>query len=238
MYTLFFDISIVIDQFKRTFNVPVSEQFVRCADTQLTELFTRISGLRAGKNLSFSITTDDNDLHYIKDNVSKIDLKLYVNHNWNPIKITWKSKSGRIYNYDDTDIDCADIEFSFEGLDIALYQKQMYPKDPLPFKLKGLSYELVVERLNVNSTINMELRKDAAIDTDSVIRQIADFINDYNTKSEKKDRKYGVVHNAKFSFENGQIKCDIDFGSAGVSFLKKLLQAISEMNHFAKVVIE
>jgi hypothetical protein len=237
MSTLFYDIGIAIDQFKRKFNIVVSEQFLSCADTQLTELLSRISGLKAGMNLCFSITTDDDQLHYIKDTISKINLKLYVNHNWNPIKITWRSKSGRIYNYDDTDINCADIEFSFEGLDIALYHKQMYTKDPLPFKLKGLSYDLVVERLNINGIINFELRKNTFIDSNAVIQQIADFINDYNERSEKQDRKNGVVHNFRFSYENEQIICNIDFGSTGFSFLKKLLLAISEMNHFTKVVI-
>ena len=110
-------------------------------------------------------------------------------------------------------------------------------KEKLPFKIKDLSYELVVTRLNMDMTIEMQLKKGELSKADSIIEEIDKLIDDYNIQSEKKDRKNGVVHNWKRKVEISKLVYDIDTGSAGSWFLKKFLQQLSTMNKFDKVEV-
>jgi len=239
MHTLFYSPEITVQQFKLIYNVDVSVEFIRCADQQLTAMFIQKAGLKFGKNLSISWVSQI-DYFYETGVCSRLPFYLYVNHNWNPITITWKSASGRIYKIDETDIDCADIAFSFESLDIPLYHKQMYPGNPLPFKLKDLSFELTVHRINVDCEIAMELRTPGTEATiNNTIKQINDFIEGYNEASGKKDWKYGVVHNYKINSDNKSIiSYELDLGSTGADFIKKLLEFISTINAFSRITFE
>ena len=150
MNTLFVDAKTVINSFLHSYSLVVSKEFIDCADQQLTKLFTHNTGIKPGKNVCVSISEQYVGApiytsYYIPDlNFfgRKLLLTLYINHNWNPITIYWKSKSGtKNYKLHDTDIDCNDIKFWFENLDTDLYIRQLYPEDKFPFKLKNLSYE-------------------------------------------------------------------------------------------------
>lgn len=234
MPTLFVRADLGVYTFRQRYNVEVSEAFISCADVQLTALFERQTGLKAGKNVCFAVTSDK--LDYKKGTESQLSIEIFINHHWNPIIIKWRSKSGHIYDLADTDIDCNDIEFGFGELDAALYHRQLYPGGNLPFKLKDLSYELQVDRLNVNAEITLLLRQPE--DTDALIRDIEDMKEAYNMASEKKGRKYGVVHNSKGHAINGYtIMYEFDLGSAGMLFLKKLLEFLSSKNFFNRVII-
>jgi hypothetical protein len=236
MPTLFVRADASIHLFRITHQVDVSEAFINCADAQLTPLFERQTGLKAGNNVCFAITSGTGGLHYKKGKESQISIEIYINLHWNPIIIKWKSKSGRIYDLTDTDIDCNDIEFSFGKLDAALYHRQLYPGGTLPFKLKDLSYELQIDRLNVDAEISLLLNQ--PVDTDALFREIEDLWQAYNIASEKKERKYGLVHNAKYrAIDDTTILLEFDLGSAGMLFLKKLLEFLSSKNVFERVVI-
>ncbi len=235
MNTLFGNPSSTVDRFKMEYDIDISEEFVACADKQLTNLFELKTGLKFSKNLCISWVGKDIFI-YDKGEISKLSFYLYVNDNWNKIFILWKSKSGRIYLLNDKDIDCDDIEFSFEHLDIDLYQKQLYPNDKFPFKLKNLSFDLFIHRLNIDCTITMFLKPNAISNKELIIKNLDDFIDNYNNESERKDRKYGVVHNFKSFIESEEtIKYEIDLGSAGFTFCKKALMAMSKMNYFSKI---
>ena len=165
-------------------------------------------------------------------------IKLFVNHNWNPLTIFWKSKSGRDYKLNDTEIDANDIVFWFDKLERDLYFKQLYPSVKLPFKTNDLSFELVLVRLNLECAISLKLKEDSYQDIEQTKSEIGEFINDYNLQSEKLDRKYGVVHNFKVLIAaEGEITCELDLGSAGMHFLKKFLTFLSKLNRFDKVEI-
>ena len=128
--------------FYRQYGINISEQFLRCADIHLKKKFEFETGLKVSKNVSTSFVWPEN-FFYEKDTISKMPINIYINHNWNTVNILWKSKSGRVYGIADSDIDCGELEFWFEGLNPLLYHKQLYPQVALPFKLKDLSYELV-----------------------------------------------------------------------------------------------
>jgi hypothetical protein len=135
----------------------------------------------------------------------------------------------------DTDIDCADISFSIEGLDPVRVHRQLYPGDTLPFKLKNLSFELVVERLNIQTIIEMTVKEGA--DPAAIISRVDAFIQGFNDCSLKKDRVDGVVHNWKTQVERDKVTYDIDTGYAGPALLKKLLPFLSDMGDFKRVAL-
>jgi hypothetical protein len=166
---------------------------------------------------------------------SKIAFYIYINHNWNPVTVLWKSISGRIYQLADTDIDCNDIEFWFEELDVALIHRQMYPNVKLPFKLKDLSYELIVTRINMDCTIEMQVKQECLNETENINSQVDSFIAAFNEKSEKKDRIHGVIHHWKPKIEGDKLIYDMDLGSTGPYFFKKLLPHLSSLNYFTRV---
>ena len=75
------------------------------------------------------------------------------------VTVNWKSKLNKYNTPSDAIIDCNDIEFWFEGLNPLEYHKQLNNDTTLPFKLKDLSYELVITALNMDMTIEMWLKE-------------------------------------------------------------------------------
>ena len=174
---------------------------------------------------------------YICDRFSTLKLSFSVTVNDLPIIIGWESQSGRIYKIDDTDIDPSDIQFCFEELDIAWMLRYMKPKNPLPFKLRGLSYDLIVELIQLDCHIEINLTDTRQRATESYIETINQFISGYNEKSESQNRKMGIIHNWNFSFDEENIYYDIDLGSTGPDFMKKLLMMLSDLGAFKKIRI-
>ena len=237
MYTLFYIPQITVDTFQRWYNRTISLEFTTCMDVQLTKLFELKTGLKPNKNLSIAWASEWEFFVEIGE-TSKVPFSIYANHNWDPVTVLWKSKSGRIYKLEDNDIDCDDIEFWFEELDVALIHRQMFPNVKLPFKLKDLSYELVVTRINMDCTLTLQLKTESISNAESIVDQVDEFIAAFNQKSEKKDRIHGVIHNWKPRIEEDKLIYDIDLGSTGPHFFKKLLPHLSQLNYFTKVELE
>jgi hypothetical protein len=217
-----------------------SIEFWNCANLQLTDLFIKQTGLKPGKNLSFSISN-----HWIGQplvepgDISKLNINLYVNHNWNPVVVLWRSKSGRVYKIDDIDIDCNDIRFWFDKLDTELYISQLYPGDQkLPFVIKDLPFELQVTRLNMDCSLLLTVKEAYRDKREAMIEAVYDFIGKFNTASEEKDREEGVVHNYKGEIKDANVVAfEIDLGSVGYDFFKKLLKFLATIKGIQKVEI-
>lgn len=237
--TLFFDPIYTIERFKNEYNLVISKEFISCADLQLTHRFEKETGLKISNNLIISWVPKA-EFVYEKDKISKLSFCLYVNNNWNRINILWKSKSERLYEISDSKIDCDDIVFYFEHLDVDLYFKQLYPITKPPFDLKGLPFSLKIDRLNVDSKITLELKNASSADMHLLVENINSFISIFNLKSEKNNRNDGVIHNwnAVQKPEISLIEFSIDFGSTGFSFLKKLLRYFSKFDIIASVLVE
>lgn len=244
MNTLFSNIELSITMLRNGYSLEISRSFLSCADIQLTKFFIQNVGLNPGKNICCILSEQGLQIPiYSSYNIPntnyvgrKLQILLYVNHNWNPISIFWKSKTNKDYKLHDS-IDCNDIEFWFEGLTPLEYHKQLKPNDTLPFELKDLNYELVITALNMDMTIEMWLKEEQINNATTLIKNIDTLINDYNIKSEKKDREDGVVHNWKRRAEADKLVYDIDTGSAGAPFLKKFLTNLSKLDSFSKVEV-
>ncbi|HTL07990.1 MAG TPA: hypothetical protein VL307_07020 [Chitinophagaceae bacterium] len=215
----------------------MSMAFADCANQQLSLAFARDAGIKLSKLISISWAGGP-DFFYEKGNVSKFASDIWINHHHNPINIAWQSTSGRIYDIADTDIDCNDIQFWFEGFDALLYHRQMFPTVKLPFRLKDLSYELQVLRLNMDCSIEMTIKETDLHRADELTNSIDDFIDNYNKASEKKDRSFGVVHNWRSTAVDNKLMYEIDTGFTGARFLKKLLLFLSSLSAFEKVEVK
>lgn len=237
VWSLFPFPEITIESFSKKHDTPLSPEFLECADKQLSPFFEKATGLKINKHINITLAVEEYFV-YIHGDISSFSMVLYVNHNWNRnITMVWKSKSGRIYKPGDTDIDCNDIEFGLENIDPVLYYKQMYPKAELPFKLKNLSYQLVINRLNMECIIEMRLKKEELTNAQNILEQIDGFINQFNEKSVKKDREGGVVHNWRHNITDDKLIYEIDTGFAGPALMKKLLPSLSSLNCFEVVEI-
>jgi hypothetical protein len=238
--TLFININSVQQSLLYSYQLDSSLEFLSCADKQLTKLFILSTGLKPNKNLSFSISEHWQNFPLLElGKVSKLNINLYVNHNWNPVVVLWNSKSGRIYKIADTDIDCNDIEFSFEKLDSQLYIAQLYPKgQKLPFVLKNLPYELVVTRLNIDCTILLSIKEGYENVREEIIKGLYAFTQKFNEASEKKSVEEEVVEKYLGKQEcTLTIVFEIDMSLAGFEYLKKLLKYLAKIEGVKKVEI-
>lgn len=246
MQSLFVDSQLAIDSFLYRYSLQASKEFIECADKQLTEQFILQTGIKPGKNVCFSFSSHSLEVpiygEYIIPGTNiggrKLCINLYVNHNWNPVTIYWKSKSGKEYKLHEINIDSQDIEFWFESLNPGLYLKQLFPNQKLPFKTDNLSFILNVYRLNIDATMMLTKKSQTNQESQEIILQIYDFIDSFNIASEKKNRNQGVIHNYNAVVEGDKIRFEIDLGSASIQFYKKLLQKLSGMDCFQTVDIE
>lgn len=235
--TLFYFTDLIIRRFKEDYNLDISKEFLLCADRQLSPLFVSSTGLKFGNNLCLSFASEIN-FFYTVDKESKLLLNLYVNHYWNNLIIVWKSKSGKIYKLNDTQIDCDDIEFDFENLDSDLYKNQLFPKIVLPFDMPDLNYQLIVRRLNKDARFTFTLNNKSEIVMNEVVIEVNNFINTFNKQTEQNDDNEGIVHSSKITEKSdNDIILEIDLGTTRVSFLKSFLMYLSDLNKFSVIEI-
>ncbi|SJZ84243.1 hypothetical protein [Sediminibacterium ginsengisoli] len=228
-----------IEQCKKQLGITVSKEFVECANAQLTPLFEKEVGFKVNNHVELYLSMPRDQEFFLRIGpVTKLSCQLIINTRNFWVTMSWKSTSGRIYYVGESDIDCSDIEFWLEGIDALAYNKQMYPNVGQPFKLKDLTYELIIDRLNMDCNIQLQLKKGVMSDTAKLLQKVDDFIGEFNEKSEKNNRIDGVVHNWKHFVEDDLITYEMDLGSARASFLKKLLQFFSKLNVFSSVRVE
>lgn len=241
--TLFFyqgTCDYVIQSFNN-FKKVITLEFLTCADSQLTPKFIARTGLNFGKNVC--ISTGNNYMFNEKfksDTISILPFCIYINHNWNPITVCWQSKSGRIYKIEDTDIDCNDIEFWFEGLDPLLYHKQLYPNDKLPFRFKDLPFDFVVERLNMEATIGFEFKTTATKENIlAVIEKHNKMFNFHTINPVHNDiDKGGFVKRFEVKpLNDTHWEYEIDTGDAGPLLYKKMVQKLKKEDCILKITI-
>ncbi|SKA10870.1 hypothetical protein [Sediminibacterium ginsengisoli] len=236
--TLFPFPDIYIAQNKKNFGLIMSKEFVDCANAQLTPLFEKEVGFKVNKRVELCWVSPPYQEFFLRTNglITELSSQIMVNTRNLPMIMAWKSKSGRMYLVSDTDIDCSDIEFWLEGIDPLEFNKLMFPMTSQPFKLKDLTYELIVERINLDCTIRLRVKE--GVDMAKLFKEIDGFIGGYNERSEKNNRIDGVVHNWKYSQAEDEITYVIDLGSARAAFLKKLLTYFSKLGQFLKITVE
>ena len=227
--------------------IKFSEQFVCIAGKQLWENFVRQTGIDDIKrvfisNASTIESIDLRDFNYKKSSVSEIAWALTFYDFKHPIKFYWKSKSGKIYTPEDTAIDENDITFWFEDLDPLEIHKMVYPNQPIPFKLKNLTYKLSINSLNMDLEMIIQLSEPNNKKIETIKNLVLDFIDKWNEKSEEDEEdelEMGLVHNSKIVEETNElIHFNFDMGSADINILKKLLQKLNKVGGISKIEID
>jgi hypothetical protein len=158
------------------------------------------------------------------------------------IKICWKAKSGKEIEPSQLNIDIKDIEMWFEGLNVQEVREYYYGEKTAWYKLayiRKLSYILDIKKKFGTDIIIQLYIKEKNIDAiHYLVQNLYGKLENWNTKSEAKDRLYGVVHN----YHSSIIKDDfaeliIDFGSAEDRLMKDILKMLSKTNLLSKVII-
>lgn len=237
-----------IKDYRESQNLIISRDFIVCGNTQLFYSFKNLTRIEP-----ILLKTSDGDIWTFKrimldgylisqgkkDSYSFIECTIGINNSFQIAKICWKSKTGRSYQTFDEDIDCNDIEFWFEDLDVAKVYELLYLKLTIPFGIRNLKFKLELINLNTNMELVAFLKETTTNQIADIANKTCDYVNKYNKASERSsDDERGFVHYIKYEIDGSRLKFLIDTGSAGLPFLKQLLRTFSRWDVFDKVVID
>lgn len=225
-------IDSLIKSKKRYDNIEISRSFIEVADEQLLFFLIRTVGIKKNRKLGLAISL----INLSYDYISSFETSLGINGEIQWVKVCWKSKSGKIYQLHD-EVDCHDIDFWLENVDVPLLYKQLYGPTTLPFKLPTTHFSLVIGSISISLEIIITLKAGFENKLTVIEKEVSAFINQFNIQSEKKNRKDGVIQNWKTIVRQNSIHVDMDLGSAGASFLKKLLKWLNGFEQIEKVMV-
>ena len=112
--------------FKMYFDIEMSASFIDCAGSQIRTIIEK--RLPNSSKVAWLAWEPNEKLEYHKELTSYLNSRLALPYGILPFKILWHSRSNRIYDIADTDIDCPDIVFELEGLDVAKMNHLIKPK--------------------------------------------------------------------------------------------------------------
>lgn len=153
MNTLFSGLGIkgVKKLFKLYYGIGISEKFIKCMDDKLSMIFEQKTSLKIDERTRLSLFQTEG-LFYKKGSISKMPFKLLLPFNLGEVTVLWLSKSRKIYDIADEDIDCDDIEFWFENLDPEFCRQATHPKWSL---LPAIYQKSWSERIEKESGIHL-----------------------------------------------------------------------------------
>lgn len=106
--------------FKLYFDIEVSDNFFKCADAQLSSLFETLTDLKISKYKNWIRFESSSINNFRQGENSRFIGEILFKTGQIPVKIKWVSKSNKQIKLSDNSIDCNDLQFEFEELDIAL----------------------------------------------------------------------------------------------------------------------
>lgn len=220
------------------YGVYFSEKFCCFFADNVDAIMKREAGLAPSTKVSLSMLRPTHDLPmYEKGEVSVIRTAISILPEFiDNIEFCWRSKTGKIIATTDEDFDSEDLECWIEGLKPALYWAQVSSTiHNHPFQ-KDLPFELIVRNFGTLMKLTIDVSTINA--TEAISESLHRLITQHNEKSEAQDRKNGVIHNHNSHTEGNTIILNIDLGSAGVPFIKKLLKKLSEFTEVQHVELD
>lgn len=211
-----------------------SDSFLNCANKKLTIDFMRKTGVKSTKRVFLSAAP----AWIIFGNPTKLYLSLVLNDSGfaDYVWVSYQSKSGRLYRMHEEDWDSNDVDFWFEDLDAAAINARLNYKTKLPFSTKNLAFELEVNGLHLSGSILADISSVGLKNASVIAMRVIGFVHDCNQKAEKKNE--GVVHRIDYRETETGIMFYIDYGTVGISFLKKLLAFMNGLNCFDKITLD
>jgi hypothetical protein len=203
-------------------------EFYHCADEQLEqELLKHFRWQKIPKGVGLSGSLRSFHEGYSPGGISWWESNICVGAYTSSCYVYWRTRSGRVYHPSDIP-DCDDLEFWIEKLDVAAFLRALYGPSSLPFKLKNLSFELKTGAIDMSMTAFLLPAPERELN--DVQKAVDDLTAEINQQSEAKGRKFGVVHNWRTETEGNGLRMNFDMGSADFTWLKKWLQALSDLN--------
>ena len=233
------DIYLFKKNIKNIYQLEVSDSFVGCLNDQLTPLFKNQTGIHPSRKIDLGVSFlapakyGLNSL-YKKDVISGIVLDLYITEYTSEVFVLWESKTGCIYDINDTEINCSDIKFWFHELKPLLYQKQLN-KNKIPVQFENLSYELILNQPGINISIEFLLKDEAKSKLETIVSQVETYLREFFTENTNGTKNH--IHNFKHSIERKAVIFQIDTGITGIEFYKHFFSFLSELNSFVQVIV-
>ena len=113
--------------FKLYFDIEVSDNFFKCADAQLSSLFETLTNLKIAKYKNRIYCVPSLIIDFKQGENSRFTGEIMFKTGQIPVQIKWTSRSKKQIKLSDNNIDCNDLQFEFEELDIALCKKIANP---------------------------------------------------------------------------------------------------------------
>ncbi len=215
-----------------------SKKFCEFTSSKIEEIFGQV-GIKPSFKIGMSVGKQDNDRPmYISGQVSKLHFLFAILPRYEDnVSFCWRSKSGKIIKTTDEDFDETDLEYWMEGLKPQEYWKQIGgEKKEHPFKTDKLPFPVKVIDFNLNMHFNIHLSDIHS--SQKITDALIETIDNYNKKSELKNRKDGVIHNMYPHTENEMLVCRLDLGSAGVKAVNQLLKVLGKFPEIKEIVLD
>jgi len=220
------------------YGVFFSEKFCTFFADKVDEIMKRETGLIASTKIGLSMFKPTHGLPmYEKGEISVIRTAISILPEFiDNINFYWKAKSGKIISTTDETFDEDDLEYWIEGLKPALYWEQVSSTvQNHPFQ-KDLPFRLIVQNFGVLMNLNIDISDTNEVPL--VKERLQNLIENFNRRSEEKNRKNGVVHNYSFQECNHTVTLNIDLGSAGIPFVKKILKNLADNGKVDQVMLD
>ncbi len=218
----------------------MSNQFIHLMNNKLHNEFYRLTKIKKPTNEIF-LSIDATNFAYITLNdIQKLKLQIVVINTTFKTTIAWKNKSifGLLVRPHNTDFDENEIEMWFEDLPIEKIRKEYYKNAPkINIDESKLRYKFVLKSFFYDSiflVLTCDNQEKQFIDS-----QISKIINEWNERSEKENRKYGIIHNVMMyeDEKDNEMIFSIDLGSASEKGLIHILYELNNIKSINKVLI-
>ena len=110
MFRSFFTTEFIINSYKTSVSLNLSEAFIECADKQLINDFTAKTGIKINKNIGLN-HSGRHRFTFVSGLISSMTCDIVINNYANYVTVNWKSKTNKYNTPSDAIIDCNDIEF-------------------------------------------------------------------------------------------------------------------------------
>jgi hypothetical protein len=223
----------------KAWGVYFSEKFCNYFSNNVQQILLKEAELRPSRKVGLStFPTEPYQRIYLPGETSRLDIVISILPYFNSkVTFCWRSKTGNIIHTTDENFDELDLECWIEGIDAKRYWEELtQAKIDHPLKIKDLPFDVEINGVGIHMGLSIDLGD--ASNADEISQQLANEVEKHNTKSMKKDRAYGIVHNCNYLIKDRQIEFTIDVGSAGIVFVNKLLGVLKRFPEVIKVTVD
>lgn len=171
--------------------------------------------------------------------ISSLKCAIDVYHFAFPVKIAWESQSGKIYSPKDSVPSCEELNFWFEEIDAKAIKTQFHERPKMPFDLKQFSFQTEIDFFYQDGLFLVvdliSYKNNEGIIVES---KLAQFVDDWNAKTEAGNFSNGLIHNFRTEEKvENKIVFYIDMGSCSSQGYQEILKVLDTTKNVSSVKI-